>query len=60
MNTAILIVSSASLVCSAGTLFIMAKMAQELKLAKDEVDELKIKLNRNAKVMKTALGKMEI
>lgn len=60
MNTAILIVSSASLVCSAGTLFIMAKMAHELKLAKDEVDELKIKLNRNAKVMKTALGKMAI
>lgn len=60
MNTAILIVSSASLVCSVGTLLIMIKTAHELKVAKDEVEVVKTKVSHNAKVVKTALAQMEI
>lgn len=60
MNTALLIVSSASLLCSAGSLLILMKAVHELKLAKDEVEAVKTKLNHNAKVVKTALGALEV
>lgn len=60
MNTAILIISSASLICSVSTLLIMAKTARELKLAKDEVETVKAKVSHNANVVKTALGALEI
>lgn len=64
MNIAILIISSASLICSAGCLCIMAKTAKELQAAKAEVDtevaSLKTKVSRNAQVVKTALGQLEL
>lgn len=64
MNTAILIVSSASLVCSAAALLIMARTAHELKVGKEQVDtelaKLRAKVGHNARVVKTALAQMEI
>lgn len=60
MNTALVTIASLSLACSAGSLLILVKMAKELKTAKDEVDTLKVKVAHNAKVVKTALGAMEL
>ena len=64
MNVAILLVSSASLICSAGCLCIMAKTAHELKKAKTQVDtkvaEVERKVTRNAAVVKTALNQLEL
>lgn len=64
MNIATLIVSSAALVCSAGTLLIMAKTARELQHGKEQVEAevaaLKSKVSRNAQVVKTALGQLEL
>lgn len=64
MNIAILIVSSAALACSAGTLLIMAKTTKELKNAKTQVDAdisaVKTKVSRNAAVVKAALSQLEL
>lgn len=62
MHIALLIVSSASLICSAGCLCIMAKTAHELKAAKDQVDaevsNVKAKVDHNARVVKIALDNL--
>jgi hypothetical protein len=64
MNIAILTISSLSLVCSAGTLLIMAKTAKEMQNAKTQVDRdienIKSKVTHNAKVVKTALSALDI
>ena len=60
MNTTLLVISSASLVCSAGTLFIMVKVARELKTAKDELETVKTKISHNAKAVKTAFSAMVV
>lgn len=64
MHIAILTVASLSLVCSAGTLIIMAKTAQELKTTKHKVEEdiqiVRTKVARNAAVVKTALSELEL
>lgn len=63
MQIAILIVSSASLVCSAGCLCIMLKGAKELKSAKTQIDTeiagVKQKVERNKTVLKTALSNLQ-
>ena len=59
MNTALLIVSSLGLVTSTGSLAIVAKLAHELKQAKNEVDDFKGKTNRNMARIKTVLNEME-
>lgn len=60
MNIAILAVSSASLVCSAGCLAILlvgAKKAGEIKV---EVEDLKNKTGRNFARVKAVLSQMEL
>lgn len=63
MQYAILGIASLSLVCSAGTLVIMAKTAKELKTAKitveTKVQDVEAKVNHNAKVVKAALSQLE-
>lgn len=59
MNIAILIVSSASLVCSAGCLAILVIGAKEATAIKTEIETVKTKVAHNAKVVKTALGSLE-
>ena len=64
MKFAILAISSLSLICSAGTLVIMAKTAKELQAGRvkveTEIETVKTKVARNAAVMKTALAQMEL
>lgn len=60
MNIALLIVSSASLVCSGCCLAILLKGAKEAQGIKAEVETVKAKVTHNAKVVKTALGALEI
>lgn len=64
MTTAILAISSLSLACSAGTLYIMHRTAKKLDEAgaelKREVEVVKTKMNRNAVVMKTAISSLEL
>lgn len=63
MDAAILTVSSLALIVGVANLAIMAKTAHDLKEAKIEVDaaveEIKTKVNNNAKVVKTALAQLE-
>lgn len=64
MQIAILTVSSAALVCSAGSLLVLLKMAKEMQTAKNkvetEIETIKTKVSHNAKVVKTALDNLEI
>jgi RAB protein geranylgeranyltransferase component A len=64
MNVAILTISSLSLVCSLGTLVIMAKTAHELKTAKDQmqsdVEDVKLKVNRTLRRSQSILRDLEI
>lgn len=64
MNVAILIISSASLICSAGCLCILVKGAKEAQALKThvetEVETVKTKVTRNAQVIKDALSQLEM
>ena len=64
MKIALLVISTASLICSAGTLLIAAKVAHEAQNAKAmidaEIETLRQKVARNAKVVKAALSQLEI
>lgn len=60
MNIALLIISSASLVCSAGCLCILIKGAKEAQAMKSDVEDFKTKTNKNIGIVKTALSEMEI
>ena len=60
MNIAILVVSSASLVCSAGCLAIMLKGAKKAEEVATEVEKVKAKVGRNATILKSALSQMEL
>lgn len=64
MNLAILIISSASLVCSAGTLVIMASVALEAKETKKqleiELELVRAKVNKNTRVVQAALQNLDL
>lgn len=64
MNIAILIVSSASLLCSAGCLCILIKGAKEAQALKAHVDTtiagVEAKVEHNKKVVKTAIAQLEL
>lgn len=60
MQVAILAVSSLALGVGILNLAIMAKTAKELHTAKTEVDLVKAKVAHNAKVVKAALGGLEM
>lgn len=60
MNIAILIVSSASLVCSGCCLAIMFKGAKEAQALKVKVNGVESKVTHNAQVVKAALGQLEL
>lgn len=63
MQYAILGISSLALLCSAGTLVIMAKTAKDLKEKTDfvqgEVADVKSKFATNSQIVKDAIQKME-
>lgn len=63
MQIAILTVSSLSLIASAGSFMILAKMAKEMHTAKTQIEAelegVKAKVTHNAKVVKAALGSLE-
>lgn len=64
MQIAILSISSLSLICSAGTFFIMARTAKELKDAKAQVETdvevFKQKTNRNVSRLRSAINDLEL
>lgn len=60
MQIAILTVSTLALGVGVLNLAIMAKTAHELKAAKAEIDAVKDKVARNAKVVKSTLGALEL
>lgn len=64
MKFATLAMATLSFACSAGTLYIMAKTANELVDVKQKVDTeiqgLKAKISNNARIAKAALGAMEL
>jgi len=60
MNIAILIVSSASLVCSAGCLCILLKGAKEMQGVKSEVATVRTKTNTALRRMRSALDNLEL
>ena len=59
MTTAILVISSASLVCSAGCLVILIKAAKEAQTVKAEVDTVKVKVANSARLIKHAIDGLE-
>lgn len=64
MSIAILTVSSLSLICSAGTLYFMARTAKQVSDAKVDVDkkieEVQTKVAHNARVVKRAFNELEV
>lgn len=64
MQLAILIVASASLICSASTLVIMANVALEAKEAKTnletELELVRTKVNKNTRIVQTALQNLDL
>lgn len=64
MQLAILIVASASLVCSAGTLVIMANVALEAKETKKqleiELELVRAKVNKNTQIVQAALRNLDL
>jgi hypothetical protein len=64
MNIAVITMSSLSLLASCGTLYLMYKTNQAVaggvKQAQDEFNEAKKKYERNAAVVKSALGAIEL
>lgn len=64
MKLAILLVSSASLVCSASTLYIMAQTAKKLDAAgqqvKTDVETFKQKTDRNIKRIRSVIEDLEL
>ena len=64
MNVAILTVSSLSLAFSVGTFFFMKRTADDIREAKQrlesEIDDVKDKMASNARVIKSAIGSLEV